>query len=69
MMRMWLACSAFRPSIGVFGRGRRGQSRIESTVALGVLLVAALGAWLLYKDAIIETTKSMIGFFSKGGSA
>lgn len=44
--------------------GRRGQSRVESAVALGVLIVAGIGAWMLYKDAIVETTKAMIGFFS-----
>lgn len=44
-------------------RWRRGQTRVESAVALGVLIVAGVGAWMLYKDAIVETTKAMIGFF------
>jgi len=46
--------------------GRRGQTRVESAVALGVLIVAGVGAWMLYKDAIVETTKAMIGFFGSG---
>lgn len=43
---------------------RRGQTRLESAVALGVLIVAGIGFWMLYKDAIVETTRAMISFFA-----
>lgn len=49
--------------------GRRGQTRLESAVALGVLLIAGVGMWMLYKDAIIETTKAMLSFFASGGGS
>ena len=61
--------SFLMPVPGLFrlgARGRRGQARVESAVALGVLIVAGVGAWMLYKDAIVETTKAMIGFFGAG---
>lgn len=45
-------------------RSRRGQTRVESAVALGALIIAGVGAWMLYKDSIVETARAMIGFFA-----
>jgi hypothetical protein len=44
-------------------RAQRGQSRAESVAALAVLIVAFAGAWLLYKDSIVETARALIGYF------
>lgn len=55
------------PPVGcLLRRNRHGQTRVESAVALGVLIVAGVGAWMLYKDSIIVTTKAMIEFFGSG---
>jgi hypothetical protein len=45
-------------------RARRGQTRVESAVALGALIIAGVGAWMLYKDSIVETARAMMGFFA-----
>ncbi len=54
---------------GVATRSRRGQTRVESSVALAVLIIAGVGAWMLYKDSIVETTRAMIGFFTSSDSS
>lgn len=51
------------------GAGRRGQTALESTVALVLLIVAGIGVWMLYKDSMIETMRAMIGFFTEGGES
>lgn len=40
-------------------RARRAQSSMESIVALALFAIASIGAWLLYKDAIVQTTRVM----------
>lgn len=42
------------------GKARRAQSRMESIVALALFAIASVGAWLLYRDAIVQTTRVMI---------
>jgi type II secretory pathway component PulJ len=62
-----LAVSIHARKLCGFGgsRARRGQTLAESLAALVVLAVAFAGAWILYKDAIIETTRAMIAFFRR----
>ncbi len=41
---------------------RRGQSKTETVIGLALLFLAGLGAWALYREDIIATTKAMVSF-------
>lgn len=44
-------------------RSRRGQTKLESAIAIILFVIAALGAWALYKEQIKATGKAMVQFF------
>jgi type II secretory pathway component PulJ len=41
-------------------RTLRGQTKLEAMIALALLIIAGAGAWMLYGDQIIATTKAMV---------